>query len=216
MEERLLTEDEIYAQIKERIKGEFVPLFTKKGKPVDVGYNKTTRLVYKNVDEMVSIASHHTEEESKAIRDARRRQFEKDADQIELKRFEKAKKIKLSEYTGEQFFFNEGFDVDIETILDDFFNIYGADYSKYPRYVWATKPEPYIVSRDAFDVYENDLGDLSDECDWPVEGVKDLQKALDEFAECNEHNKAYWADYDLALLIDDEIEEYRKRYEDED
>lgn len=215
MEEKQLTEDEIYAQIKERIKGEFVPLFLEDGNPAGAGYSKSTKLIYKNLDQMVSIASHHTEEETKAIRDARHRRFETEADEKEKKVFDAAKKIKFSEWDGSQFFFGEDFHIDINSFLNDMWGCYGENYDKYPRYVWATKPWPYIVSRDAFDVYENDLGDLSDECDWPVHGVKVLQMALDAFTEANRDNVAYWQDESLALLIDDEIEEYRKRYEDE-
>lgn len=215
MEEKQLTEDEIYAQIKERIKSEFVPLFTKEGKAVDVGYNKTTKLVYKDVDQMVSIASHHTEEEVKAISEARRRRFDKEAAKKEASAFEKAKKIKFSEFEGDQFYFGDNYQMELETVFDEMFDLYGSDYSMYPKYVWATKQIPYITSKDAFDVYESNMEDLDSEYDWTVHGVDVLQMALNAFVDVNKTNIAYWPDYSLALLIDDEIEEYRKRYEDE-
>ena len=215
MEEKQLTEDEIYAQIKERIKGEFIPLFTKEGKAVDVGYNKTTKLVYKDVDQMVSIASHHTEEETKAISEARHKRFEIEAAKKEAATFQKAEKKKFAEWKGEMIFYGEDHYGELCDLLESMFELYGVNFDLYPEYVWATKPEAYITKKDAFEVYERDLEDKTDECDLPVEGVEDLQKALDEFYECNKENILHWPDYSLALLIDDEIEEYRKRYEDE-
>lgn len=214
MSEKELTEDEIYAQIKERIKGEFVPLFTKEGIPVDVGYNKTTKLVFKNLDQMVSFTNHHTEEETRAISEARRMRWDEESAKKEQAKFDKAEKKKFSEWSGEQFLFGDTFYIDIGTFLDDMWECHGENYDKYPKYVWETKKEPYITEKYAFDVYENDLEEIGDDCDPTVHGVKVLQMALDAFVDVNKENILYWPDYSLALLIDDEIEEYRKRYED--
>lgn len=214
MEEKQLTEDEIYAQIKERIKDEFVPLFTKEGIPVDVGYNKTTRLVYKDIDQMVSIASHHTEEETRAISEARHKRFEIEAAKKEASTFEKAEKKKFSEWEGEMIFYGEDHYGELCDLLESMFELYGVNFDLYPEYVWATKPVPYITEKDAYEVYQNDIEDIDYDIDPKVHGVKVLQMALDAFVDVNKENVLYWPDYSLALLIDDEIEEYRKRYED--
>jgi len=215
MEKKHLTEDEIYAQIRERIKDDFIPLYTKDGKQVDVGYNKTTKLVYKDIDQMVSIASHHTEEESKAISDARRRRWDADSARKEKEQFDKAEKKKFSEWPGEQTNYGENFYPEIEYFFDEMVEVHGYNYDKWPKYVWSTKPVPYITKKDAYDdVYQNDIENTNCDFDLTVHGEKVLQMALDAFVDVNKENVLYWQDESLALLIDDEIEEYKKRYED--
>jgi len=215
MEEKLPTEDEIYAQIKERIKGDFVPLYTKEGKQVDVGYNKTTKFVYKNIDQMVSMATHYTEEEEKALRDARRRKWDADSARKEKEQFDKAEKKKFSLWPGEQTNYGENFYHEIEYFFDEMVEVHGYDYDKWPKYVWATKPVPYITKKDAYDdVYRSDIEDNDCEYELTVHGEKVLQMALDAFVDANKDNVLYWPDYSLALLIDDEIEAFKERHED--
>lgn len=215
MSEELKTEDEIYEQIKERLKSEFIPLFLEDGKPAGAGYNKTTKVIYKDIDQMVYNAGHHTEEETKAISEARRRKFNEESAKKEKKLFNGAEKIKFSEWSGEQFFDgNDKFHFEIEDFLESCFEASGKDFDEYPKYVWATKPIPYITGKDAWEVYESDLEDLeSGEYDWPVHGVEVLQMALDAFVEVNKDNVAYWPDYTTALLIEDEIQEFKETIE---
>lgn len=210
------TKEEIINQIKERLKAEFVPLFHEDGKSARVGYSKKTKVIYKDIDALID--DHYrddikTEEERNTLHKLRLIEWSEQEAKREFERFEKAKKIKYSEWPGEQFYDGEDYHPDIETFFEAVSETFGFDYEKYPKYVWATKKKPYITEKDAFGIYENDLEDLSEECDWPVEGVKDLQEALNEFVESNEDNVAYWPDYTIALLIDDQIKEWIKRWE---
>ena len=209
------TEDEIYAQIKERIQGDFVPLFLEDGKPAGAGYNKTSKLIYKDINDMVTVPNYHTKEETSDIRDARRRRWDGESARKEKEQFDKAEKKKFSEWPGEQTNYGENFYPEIEYFFDEMVEIHGYQYDKWPKYVWATKPKAYITKKNAYDdVYQSDLEDTNCDVELDVDGEKDLQIALDAFVDANKKNVLYWPDYSLALLINDEIEEYKKRYED--
>jgi len=214
VEKKHLTEDEIYAQNRERIKDDFIPLYTKDGKQVDVGYNSRTKIVYKDIDQMTCDPTLYTEDETEAIKDARWRKWQVESAKKESKKFDAAEKIKFSEWEGEQFSDGEDFFVDISDFFDGIIEAHGFQYDEWPEYVWATKPKPYITKKDAFSVYENDIEEIDTGYDPDVHGVKVLQMALDAFVDVNKENVLYWQDESLALLISDEIEEYRKRYED--
>ena len=161
---------------------------------------------------MVYLASHHTDEEAKAISEARHRRFSNESASKEAKIFNGANKIKFSEWSGEQFFDgNDKFHFEIEDFLESCFEFSGNNFDEYPKYLWATKPLPYITNKDAWEVYESDIEDLeSGEYDWPVYGVEALQVALDAFVDANKNNVAHWPDYTKALLIEDEIQKFKE------
>ena len=214
MTEELLTAEEIINQIKERTKTEFVPLFHEDGGPAGAGYSKKTKLIYKDLDQMVNdfYRPHATKEEQKALDDIRHREQSEKAAKIEAERFNKAEKIKFAEWSGEQFFDGGyNFHIEIEDFLESCFEFSGNNFDEYPKYLWATKPLPYITNKDAWEVYESDIEDLeSGEYDWPVYGVEALQVALDAFVDANKNNVAHWPDYTKALLIEDEIQKFKE------
>jgi len=124
-------------------------------------------------------------------------------------RFEKAKKIKFSDWEGDQFFDGDNYQAEISDYLDEQFEEFGNDFDSYPKYVWATKFEPYIKPKDAWAIYENDIDRLGTEHDWKVDGIDKLQEALDNFVDTNSGNCAYFPDYTIALLLDEEIENFK-------
>ena len=207
--EQIKTEEEIINGIKKRLEGEFVQLFHEDGKPAGAGYCKSTMNVYKDIDALINDyhGLHTTTEEKKQLSDIRRAEQSVKEYEREKARFDKAKKIMFSEFKGDQFYSGDNYYHEIEDFL--FYFDYPDDCSKY---VWATKLVPYITKKDAYDdVYSNDIEDqLDPNIEWEVDGEEDLQKALDKFVEANEHNKAYWPDYEIALLIDDEIKKRKQ------
>ncbi len=211
------TEEQIINQVKERLKGEFVQLYHEDGKPAGVGYCKSNKSVYKNIEALVNdhYSIHTTDEEKKQINDIRREEFREKEWQKEKIQFEKAEKKKFSEWEGEMVFHGEDHYYEIEDFLEKMFECHGTNYDDYPRYVWATRPCPYITKKDAYeDVYQNDIENTECDVELTVHGEKVLQIALDAFVDANKENVLYWPDYDLALLIGDEIEELRKNHED--
>ncbi len=218
------TKQEILDQIKERLKTEFVPLFLEDGRPAGAGYSKKTKFIYKDLDSMMNdyYRPHATEEEQKAIREFERAERAERGCQSELSRFEKAKKIKFSEYKGEQFFSPhedgnwDGFFADIEDFIEELFNTHGSNYADWPKYVWATKPRYIIRHKDVMDVFQNDMEEVEDGDYIKPSGVEELQEALDAFVEDNKELKQFTPDRSTALLIDDQIKEQMERYEDEE
>ena len=212
--------EEIMNQIRERLKSEFIPLFHEDGKPAGVGYSKKTKTVYKDIDALMD--DHYrddikTEEEKTALSKIRRAERAESEAKKEKDAFEKAKKIKFSEFKGDRFYFKDDYHSEIEDILGPFFDEFFKQYDQWPEYVWATKRVPYITKKEAYEVYSSDIEDqLDPDYEWEVNGVEQLQKALDEFVEDNKENVAYWPDYEVALLIEDEIEKYKKQITSQD
>ena len=197
------TEEEIISGIKKRLEDEFVQLFHEDGKPAGVGYCKSNKRVYKDIEALANdyYGLHTTNEEKEQLDAIRREEFREKERKKEAAMFEKAKKIKFSEFKGERFFSGDDYHDEMEDFLNEILN---PDY--FPKYVWATKKVPYITEKDDYDVYSSDIeNELDSDYEWEVDGRDDLQKALDKFVEANAHNKAYWPDYKIALLIDDEI-----------
>ncbi len=211
--------DNIQEILQERMKDQFEPAFDHTGKPlttknlgqkeVQIYLCKKTGKIYGGESGIYTLAYHDylTDEESREVFKWRTRNVEKG-------RFEKANKIKLSDWKGEQYFDGNEFFVDLDDFFDGMVEAYGFNYDEWQDYLWATKPEPIISPKDACSVYESELDDLTDECDWDVKGVKELQEALDEFVEANKKTIAYFPDYSTALLIGDQIEEFKNQYED--
>jgi len=221
MESKTLTD--IKEAIKKRLKGEFVPLFHEDGKPSGVGYSKSTKVVWKSEDELVSQywKNNATKEEEKIIRDEERSEFEKREAAKEKERFNKAEKIKFSDFKGQNTLFfsesygdgEEGYFSELENLFDSVIEGVGYQYDLWPTYIWATRKVPLISKKDQFEVYESDLEETFEDSHNHIDGIEDLQKALDEFVECNKDNCCYWPDYSTALLIDDQIEEFKKHHE---
>lgn len=191
-----------------------IPLFHEDGKPAGVWYCSECRtvgptaeyaerchgtLACKTCGEPIESSRRSaynicSECEEKAWRE---RQAAKEAD-----RFEKAKKITAAEWPGWVYregcggeYFREVEDV-IERMQDD---SEGADP---PRYVWAAK-DVGVSKVDIDDVVSNILDngwedmELSD-----LNGVAEMEAAIDAFNEANASIEVYLPDYSIAILLD--------------
>jgi hypothetical protein len=115
----------------------------------------------------------------------------------EFERYTKAVKIKASEYNGPQVFFNDQYYPTVEEAIDN------CDAA--PEYIWAAKDIGLkkaamedLVDRILEEAWEDaDIEDLN--------GIEELQKAIDMFNEVNSGISVYMVDYNEALVLDDEI-----------
>jgi hypothetical protein len=121
----------------------------------------------------------------------------------EFERYTKAAKIKASEYTGPQVFFGDQYYQTVEEAID------GCDSP--PEYVWAAKN---IGLRKATteDLIERVLEEAWEDADSSdLNGLDELQAAVDAFNEANSGIDVYMVDYNEAIVLDDSIlEEWRR------
>ena len=211
--------DHLQDVLQERMSTNFEYLFKSSGdhattknlsrEDVKIVICKKTGTIYGGQKGFYTLGYHNylTEKERKEIWDWRTRNVEKN-------RFKKAKKIKFSDWKGDQLSDGDEFFMDLEDFFEGMIEEHGFQYDLWTKYIWPTKLEPIIKSKEAFRVYEGDLENVSDEYDWDVKGTKELQESLDEFVEANKGTTAYYPDYSTVLLIDDQIESFKKNYED--
>lgn len=121
----------------------------------------------------------------------------------EFDRYTKAVKIAASEYTGPQVFFNGQYYPTVEDAID------GCDEP--PEYVWAAKN---IGLRKATteDLIERVLEEAWEDADSDdLNGLDELQVAVDAFNEANSGIDVYMVDYNEAIVLDESIlEEWRR------
>jgi hypothetical protein len=74
---------------------------------------------------------------------------------------------------------------------------------KWPEYVWAARPQTVIGSLDVAGVVENQITDRGweDMETSDLNGVAELQAALDRFVEANAAVHSYVTDYSTAILL---------------
>jgi hypothetical protein len=184
-------------------------LFHADGKPAGIWYCSECRSV--NSDERTAQSCHgitHCEKCGKELgkrqpyyrvlcEECDRAQWRDRLAKEEFERYTKATKIRASEYTGPQVFFNDHYYESVEDAID------GCDIP--PEYVWAAKD---IGLRKACidDLTERVLEEAWDDADIDdLNGVEELQKAVDAFNEANAGISVYMVDYHEALVLDDEI-----------
>lgn len=121
----------------------------------------------------------------------------------DAKRFEKA--TKLDSWDG---WVTDGshYWSDVETYLDERGDELGGaeEQPSTPPYLWVAAPQQVITHLDVSDVTEHLVCDRG----WEnmgvddLEGVKDLQAALDAFVKANETTISYTPDYSRAVLLE--------------
>ncbi len=114
----------------------------------------------------------------------------------EAARFEQAKKIKQSEYAGEHVMCGDSFYESVEEAIDQFLE------GQEPEYVWACK-EHGLPKVDLEDVTTNLIDNMWEDADTSdLEGVVELQDALDAFNKANESIQMWEPDYSTAILVE--------------
>ena len=114
----------------------------------------------------------------------------------EAERFEKARKIKESEYTGEHVMCGDSFYDSVEDSIDQFLE------GQEPEYVWACK-EHGIPKVDLEDITSNMLDNMWDDADTSdLNGLEEMEAALDAFNKANESIQMWEPDYSTAILVE--------------
>ena len=124
----------------------------------------------------------------------------------EFQKYTAAVKIKASDYTGPQVFFNDHYYETVEDAID------GCDAP--PEYIWSAKDIGLnkatiedCVDRILEEAWEDaDIDDLN--------GTEQLQNAIDAFNEANSSISVYMVDYNEAIVLDDDVlAEWKKESE---
>lgn len=110
--------------------------------------------------------------------------------------YSKAEKVESWDggaFLGDQFF----------SSMDDLCDHLECTGEEWPEYVWAAYSEPVIRPIDVSEVVENEISDRGwEDMDMnDLNGVSDLQAALDKFVQANATVLAYHPDYSKAVLM---------------
>lgn len=115
----------------------------------------------------------------------------------EFDRYTKAVKIAASEYTGPQVFFNDRYYETVEDAID------GCDEP--PEYVWSAK-NIGLRQANLEDLTERVLEEAWEDAEPDdLNGIDELQKAVDAFNEANIGIAVYMVDYHEAIVLDEGI-----------
>jgi hypothetical protein len=217
--------EEKQQEIKARMLPDWTPLFKEDGSLAipklnnqenhGMGYCRKNGKIYSSLAGFF-ITGHYdylTDEERNYRRDIL-------AEKQEKHRFEKAAKIKYSDWNGDQFFDGEDFWPDLGTYFDAVCEGLGYAYEDYPKYVWNTIEKPFLKPKDVYGVFENDLensGEWAYEAFTNAVGKDELDQALKDFVEKNKKRMTlYFPDYSTAILLDDEIAKLVKELKDDE
>lgn len=115
----------------------------------------------------------------------------------EFERYTKAVKIKASEYTGPQVFFGDRYYETVEDAIDGF--------DDPPEYVWSAK-NVGLRKASIEDLIERILENAWEDADIDdLNGIEELESAVDAFNEANAGIPVYMVDYNEALVLDEEV-----------
>lgn len=115
----------------------------------------------------------------------------------EFERYTKAVKIAATEYTGPQVFFNDQYYPTVEEAIDE--------CDEPPEYVWAAK-NVGLRKATINDLIERILEEAWEDAEPDdLNGLNELQIAVDAFNAANSEICVYMADYNEAIVLDDSI-----------
>lgn len=130
-------------------------------------------------------------------------------DAAELARFEKATKIEMADYKGSQMFCNDQYFESIEQyreLIEDF----DTGESVLPKYVWAVT-NVGVGCADIDNLIEPLLAEMGEDAETSdLNGVEELEKAIDTFNEANKSIVVYMVDYSRAILVPENVQAMRK------
>lgn len=182
---------------------EAVELFKQDGTTAGIFYCSQCRIVHRDKEEAIwchgerlcscgkKITQGYFQRECSDC-DYKTRKSEENAK--EVARFEKAAKIRASEYAGEMVYCADHYYESVEDAIDQYIE------GQHPEYVWACRDEGVrkIDLDDATcNVVENmwEDAELSD-----LNGIEELETALNAFNEANAGIKVWYPDYSTAIL----------------
>lgn len=114
----------------------------------------------------------------------------------DAERFAKAKKV--DSWDGGVFYGDEYF-----ASMDDVIDHLASNGDEWPEFVWAAAPKRVITDLRVSEVVEGDISDRGweDMDTSDLDGVDELQAALDKFVEANKDVVSYELDYSTAILM---------------
>ena len=185
---------------------EAIELFKQDGKPAGIFYCSQCLIVYRTKEEADFCHRERLCACGKKIESIHSRQSKcGDCDQAEWKekerkkeaeRFERARKIKESEYTGEHVMCGDSYYDSVEDAIDQFLE------GQEPEYVWACK-EHGIPKVDLEDITTNMLDNMWDGADTSdLNGLEEMEAALAAFNKANEAIRLWEPDYSTAILVE--------------
>lgn len=184
---------------------EAIELFHQDGKPSGIFYCSTCRCVHVSKERAVECHGPRVCSCGKPIEsryasecpECDRRKWQEKIQKDELDRFEAATKIKASEFTGDQAFWDDKYYDSVEDALDGYLK---PDHR--PEYIWAAKNQG-LPKASLDDLIERVIEGAWEDADSDdLNGVEELQAAVDKFNEENAGVPVYMPDFTLAILID--------------
>lgn len=183
--------------------GEAIELYKKDASPAGVFFCSVCRSVYATKDQAEWC---HGERICACGKKVRQGYFQRKCDECqgkewrekeaakEAERFEKATKIKASDYTGDHVMCGDKFYDSVEDAIDQYLE------GQEPEYVWACE-EHGIPTLDLDDVLCNVVENLWEDADTSdLNGVEELEAALNAFNKANESLQMWEVDYSTAIL----------------
>jgi hypothetical protein len=113
----------------------------------------------------------------------------------EAERFEKAKKITEAEYAGDKVFVGDDYYDSVEDAVDGYLE------GQEPEYVWACK-DIGVPKATSEGIVEHLLESMWDDADHnDLNGLEELDAAIEKFNEANKSVSVYTPDYSTAILV---------------
>ena len=175
-------------------------------KACGIFYCSECRLVYNTEDEANWCHGNHlcacgnkvTQSYRRICDECQSKEWREQESNRETERFEKATKIHESEYRGDHVYDNDQFYDCVEDAID------GYAKGQKPEYVWACK-EVSLPRADLEDVTSNLLDSMWEDADTSdLNGVEELESALEAFNKDNESIQMWNVDYSTAILVEKE------------
>ena len=200
-----LLSNERFREVQEAVTSRISPAFDRDGKPLGdalvVHMDDGTRWIHPCADKDHSKEYVRTNALADALTEAEleiinQHCLEAGRERMEAKRFEKAEKVtEWSEgaWLGDTY----------HHTMDDLIGYLEDDEEEWPEYVWAARPHAVIGKLHAWDVCESMVCDQGweDMDEHDLEGMTELQAALDKFTEANAGVISYDTDYRKAVLL---------------
>lgn len=200
---------ERFQEVQAAVTSRISPAFDRDGKPLGhaqiVHLSDGTRWIHPRADDANSkeyvrtqaLADILTADELTAIND---RCLEAGRVRRESERFSKAEKLTAWDggaWLGDTYYHT------MDDLLEDLIGGLENEDDPWPEYVWAASPRPVIIGLDAWEICENEVTqngwDDMDEHD--LNGLPELQAALDAFTAANATVVSYVHDFHKAVLL---------------
>jgi hypothetical protein len=182
---------------------EAIELFKKDGSPAGIFYCSECHVVFKTEDEAKNCHGERLcrcgskiERKYQSICDScQSKKWNDDENAKELARFEKARKITEAEYDGALVYLDERFFDCVEEAIDEY--LPGQE----PEYVWACENVgvPLANADSIIDHLLENMWEDAESSD--LNGVAELDVAIDAFNAANRSVKVYRPDYTTAILV---------------